>query len=184
MLGDKAAAAAADRLIGIVIDLAPGDCRDGIVEELDQRPDEARLRLAALTEQHHVLPREDGILDLRDDRIVVSADAAEQLLVVGELANQVAAQLGPDGQDAVFRTTQLTDGGRGLGHRIPRLHRGGESTAAPRQRGVRPLIDRVAGGGDKTAGKLLLLTEVEMDERREHERVGPSLAPEWFAIAV
>ena len=79
----------------------------------------------AIAEQDHVLAGEDRVLDLRDHRVVVPADAAEQLLVVAELADQVATELSPDRQDAVFRATQLADRGRGLGHRLPSLHRGG-----------------------------------------------------------
>ena len=96
VLGDEVAAAAADRRVRVVVDLASGDRRDGVVEQRDERADEPGLGLAALAEQHHVLAGEDRVLDLRDDRIVVAADPAEQLLVVAQLADEVAAKLGSD----------------------------------------------------------------------------------------
>ena len=163
VLGDEIAAAPADRCVRIVVDLAARNRRHGVVEERDQGTDESRFRLPALTEQDHVLAGKDRVLDLRDHRVVVPADAVEQLLVGAELADQVASKLGPDRQDAVFRATQLTDRGRGLGHRIPKPTPGrwidcrappawrassGRGTHVLRRRGGRqaPAPGRNAGG--------------------------------------
>ena len=43
-----------------------------------------RLRLAALAQEDDVLAGEDGVLDLREDRVVVADDAVEDGLLGGE----------------------------------------------------------------------------------------------------
>ena len=42
------------------------------------------------------------------------------------------------------------------------------------QRQVRPALERLTRGCDEAARKLLLLTEMEVGEGREHEQVGPA----------
>ena len=63
----------------VVVDLAAGDDGRLFVEQVDQAARDARLGLAALAEEDDVLPGEDGVLDLRDDRLFVADDAGEEL---------------------------------------------------------------------------------------------------------
>ena len=58
-LGDEDARVRRDRMERVVVDLAPGDNRHPLVEQADQRTDDARLRLAPLTEEDDVVSREE-----------------------------------------------------------------------------------------------------------------------------
>ena len=76
----------------------PCDDRDVRVEQRRQRADDARLRLAALAEEHHVMAGEDGVLDLRDDRVVEADDAGQDALAAASLRQQVAPHLSRTGR--------------------------------------------------------------------------------------
>ena len=91
--GHARAAGAAQRRQRIVVDLAARHDRDLVVEQIDQAAQDAALGLAAQSEQDEVVPREDGVDELRDDRLVVADDAREQLLARLQLADQVVADL-------------------------------------------------------------------------------------------
>ena len=54
---------------------------------------EAGLGLAALAQEADVLAGQDGVLDRRDDRVVVADDAREDGLLRGQRREQVGAQL-------------------------------------------------------------------------------------------
>ena len=77
----------------VVVDLDAGEDGHPLVEQLGQQPEDARLGLAAQAEEEQVVLREDGVDDLRDDRVAVADDAGEQLFAGLELADDVAAQL-------------------------------------------------------------------------------------------
>ena len=51
-----------------------------LVEEADQRPHQPALGLALLAEKQHVVPGEQGEVDLGDDGVFVADDAGKQLL--------------------------------------------------------------------------------------------------------
>ena len=68
------------------MDLAAGHDRDVLVEQIDQAAQDPALGLAAQAEQDEVVPREDGVDELRDDRLVVADDAGKQGLARSELA--------------------------------------------------------------------------------------------------
>src|SRR5581483_4494459 len=106
----------ADRLVGIVVDVAAGDDRGLLVQQVDQRAREARLCLAALAEENHVLPGHHGVFELRDDGLLVAHDARKQLLARPDQAREVAAHLLLDGDHLVLALTQLANRAR-LGHR-------------------------------------------------------------------
>ena len=74
----------------VVVQLAAGDDWDGVVEQADQRPREPGLGLAALAQEDDVLAGEDGVLDRRDDRVVVADDAREDRLLRGQPASRLA----------------------------------------------------------------------------------------------
>ena len=55
-----------------------GDVGEMRVEQRGESAQDARLRLAAQAEQDEVVPREDGVDDLRDDGVFVADDAGEE----------------------------------------------------------------------------------------------------------
>ena len=87
------AAGAADRAERVVVDLAARHHRDLVVEQRDQRAQQARLRLAAQAEQDEVVPRQQGVDQLRDDGVVVADDAGEEWLARAQFSNKVLAHL-------------------------------------------------------------------------------------------
>jgi hypothetical protein len=101
VLRHAVAALLADRVVGIVVDLAVGDHRRRLVEQVDQAARDARLGLAALAEQDDVLARQDRVLDLRQDRLVVADDAREDALAAAEFLQEVGAHLVLHGARAV-----------------------------------------------------------------------------------
>ena len=58
-----------------------GDERHLLVQQVDQRARDPGLGLAALAQEDDVLAGEDGVLDLREDRLLVADDAGEERLV-------------------------------------------------------------------------------------------------------
>ena len=109
---------------------------DVLVEQRHQRPGQAGLGLAALTQEHDVLAREDGVLDGRDDRVLVAHDTREEHPAVRQPRHQVVAQLLLHGARPVAGGTQRAErggqvaagrGGRGgVGHRrLPGAEGGG-----------------------------------------------------------
>ena len=62
----------------IVVDFGTGDDRNLLVQQIGQLTNDSALRLAAQTQQDHVVPREDRIDQLRNDRFVVADDAGKQ----------------------------------------------------------------------------------------------------------
>src|SRR5690348_9991967 len=100
----------ADRLERLVVYLTSRDRRHKVVEQTDQAPRDASLRLTALAEQHNILSREDGALDLRNNRFVISNDAWKQRLALAKLIDQILAQLGLDRQRLIAGFAQFPDG--------------------------------------------------------------------------
>ena len=90
---DARPACSAQRRERIVVDLTAGDHRDLFVEQIDQAAEDAALRLTAQAEQDEVVPRQDRVHELRDDRLVVSDDAGKQPIAGVELPHEVVADL-------------------------------------------------------------------------------------------
>ncbi len=90
---DKLAAGAADGAEGRIVDLAAGHDGDLRIEKLRQAPQDAALGLAAQAQQDEIVPRQYGVDDLRDDRVVVAVHAGEQLLAGFDGAKQVLPHL-------------------------------------------------------------------------------------------
>src|SRR5262245_4601147 len=63
------------------------------VEQIDQAPQDAALRLSAQSEQDEVVAREDRVDQLRNDGVVVADDAGKQRVAGLQLADQVVADL-------------------------------------------------------------------------------------------
>ena len=104
-LGDEVAAALAERVVGVVANFAAGDVGHVFVEQRGERAEDAALGLAAQAEQDEVLPGENGVDDLRDDRVFVADDAGEERLVRLQAGDEVRAQFILDvaGLEASFR---------------------------------------------------------------------------------
>jgi hypothetical protein len=75
--GQPRAARAADRIERIVVDLAARHDRDLVVEQRDERAQQARLRLAAQAEQDEVVLRQQRVHELRHDGVVRSRRCPE-----------------------------------------------------------------------------------------------------------
>ena len=93
----------------VVVELAAADDRQPGIEEADEGPGHPRLGLAALTEEHEVLPGEDRVLDGRHDRVVVADDAGQHLAAGPEALEQVRAQLLLDRPRSPAGVAQLGD---------------------------------------------------------------------------
>src|SRR5438552_2789714 len=93
LLGEPRAAGAADRREGVVVDLAAGERGHRRVEQGREEARHACLGLAALAEENDVLAREDRVLDLRHDALLVAHDPGEERLPAPEARDQVVAQL-------------------------------------------------------------------------------------------
>ena len=89
--GDQRPAVRRERRQRVVVDLAARHHRDHLVEQVDQRAHQPRLRLAAQAEQDEVVPGEDGVDELRNHRLVVADHAREQPSPAAELGDQVVA---------------------------------------------------------------------------------------------
>ena len=75
------------------MDLAALDVGQRRVEQRGQRPQDAALRLPAQAQQDEVVPRQDGIHELRHHGVVVTNNAREQRFAPPQLADQVLAHL-------------------------------------------------------------------------------------------
>src|SRR5690606_11100554 len=73
----------------VVVDLGARDLGHPLVEEAGEEAEEAALGLPAEAEEDEVVPREEGVLELRDDGLLVAEDAGEDLLARAELLDQV-----------------------------------------------------------------------------------------------
>ena len=88
----------------------PVDDRHGVVEQVDELAEHPRLGLAAEAEEEHVVPREDRVLDLRDDRLFVAEDVGEERLARPDLGDQVAPHLVLDRLHPIPARPQLAQG--------------------------------------------------------------------------
>src|SRR6185312_5428657 len=112
LLGHALAAGLADGRQRVVVDLAAGQGGHRLVEEADQHARHARLGLAALAEEDQVLAAEDGVLDLRDDGVVVADDAGQERLAAPQARDEVVAQLLLDRLALPAAGLELPDGSR------------------------------------------------------------------------
>ena len=131
VLGDRGARACDDTGIErIVVDLAARDDRHPLVEQADERAHDARLRLAALAEEHDVVAGEQRVGELRDDGVVVADHAVDERLALGEGARRVGADLVLDRSRHPTAGAQLSERGR-TGHGAPCVRTGPAFPWAP-----------------------------------------------------
>src|SRR5262249_59358552 len=93
-------------------------------------------------EEERVVPRQDGVLHLRNDGVVVAEDAVEDRLPRLELADEVAPHLLLDADDLVTAGFELAEGAWS-GHAL--AFRGGGSGCAFRRAAVTWTRHRLAG---------------------------------------
>jgi hypothetical protein len=76
------------------------------------------LRLPALAEEDHVMAREDRVLDLGDDGLVVADDAGQDALAPREPSEEVLPHLLADREDPVAGGSEITQRAQrvGVGH--------------------------------------------------------------------
>jgi hypothetical protein len=75
----------------VFVQLGARDDGCPLVEQRDQRADQAGLALAALAEQDHVMAGQHGPLDLGQHGVVVADDAGKTGCTGGEQGQQVLA---------------------------------------------------------------------------------------------
>ena len=128
VLGDEGAAGGADRVVRMVVDLAPGDRGRLLVQELDDLADQAGLGLPPLAEHHEVVTGEQAAFEHREHGFAEPHDLREQRRAAAEPFEQVRAEL--------FLDAPIREPGRSeLGDRRGQH---GPSLAAPWDRAVRP----------------------------------------------
>src|SRR5262249_13733067 len=97
------------------------DKGNGLVQKADQRAHKAALGLAFFAEKEHVVPGDQGEVDLGNDGGFIADDAGKQLLAAVEHAEEVVADLFFDGLGNPTTGTQLFQGGRSMawgGHEV------------------------------------------------------------------
>ncbi len=128
VLGDEGAAGGADRVVRVVVHLAPGDRGRLLVQELDDLPDQAGLGLPPLAEHHEIVAGEQAAFEHREHGVPEPDDLREQRRAAAQPLEQVRAEL--------FLDAPIREPGRSeLGDRRGQRH--DPSLAAPWDRAVR-----------------------------------------------
>src|SRR6266516_5216568 len=91
-LRNQIAAAAANRRIGIIVNLASGDVWHLRIKQSCQRTKHAALRLSAQSQKNEIVPRENGVNDLRNDGVFVDNNSAKNGLALTEPGDEFVAQ--------------------------------------------------------------------------------------------
>ena len=103
----------ADDLEGVAVDLTTLDPGNLLVQQLRQATDNARLRLAALPKEDHVVTRQDRVLDLRNDGLFITHDTRQKSLPRREKIHEIVAHLvahRAHGHAATFQFAEGIDG--------------------------------------------------------------------------
>src|SRR5215472_6457777 len=93
VVGEQLATAAADRLVGIVVDLAAANVGKLWIEERGQGAQNTALGLTAQAKQNEIMARENGINDLRHDGVVISDNAGKDWATAAKACDEIVAQL-------------------------------------------------------------------------------------------
>src|SRR6185437_4439804 len=94
-VSDNVSAGARDRVERVFRDLAMREHRRRLIQQVHERADNARLRLPTFAKKYDVLSGEDGVDDVRDNRLFVTENAGKELLTCPNLRYQVFAHLFP-----------------------------------------------------------------------------------------
>ena len=109
-LGDEMPRVGGRGRVRVVVDLAAGDDRHPLVEQVDELADDARLRLPALAEEDHVVPGEQRVRELREHGVLVTDDAFDERPLLGEGSHRVRADLFLDGTRLPAAGAQVSEG--------------------------------------------------------------------------
>src|SRR5882672_1795540 len=82
-----------DRRKRIVVYFRTGDHWKALVKQRSKLANDAALGLAAQSKQDQVVPRQNRIDQLRDDRFIIAHDAGKQLLAATQFLDQIRPQL-------------------------------------------------------------------------------------------
>ncbi len=129
VLGEEGTAGRADRVVRVVVHLAPRDRRRLLVQEVHDLADQAGLGLPPFAEHHEVVACEETAFEHRQHGVLEPHDLREQRDARAELLEQVRAELLLDAPIREPGRSELGDR-RGLRH--------DPSLAAPWDRPVRP----------------------------------------------
>ena len=120
-LGQEILGEAGDGMVRIVVDLRVGHDGQPLVEQPDQGPDDPRLGLAPLAQEDDVVPGQDGVLELGQDRVLEAQHPGDQGLTPGDAPRGVAPDLLGHRDRLPSRVPQPAEGGdvgrRGRPHR-------------------------------------------------------------------
>src|SRR3990170_1577290 len=97
----------------VIVKLGVGEVWEPRIQQTDQRPRDPALGLPALTEEDDVLAGQDGVLQLRKNRLVVAQDSRQEGLIRPNRGEEIGAHLLLDAPRAIARGTQLSEGGVG-----------------------------------------------------------------------
>jgi hypothetical protein len=121
---DEADGGGGDRRQRVLAELGARDDRGPLVEQSDERAQQAGLALAALAEQHDVVPGDEGALELRQHRVVEAVQAGPRVLPRRQQREQVGADLRLHRARPVVGRPELPEGGDGgrCGSRSGHVH--------------------------------------------------------------
>ena len=102
-------AALADGLIRIVVDLAPLDDRDILVEETGKVSNDARFCLASEPQEHDIVLGKNRVHNGGYDSLLEADDRWKKRFIPAELLDQVVSDFIFDGLDSVAGLPELTD---------------------------------------------------------------------------
>ena len=111
-LGDEQPRVLRHRVVGVVVDLTPGDDRHPLVEQLGEPTDHAGLGLAALAEEDHVVAGDERVLELREHGVLVADHAVDELLALRDPRDRVGAHLFFDRARDPAAGPELAEGSR------------------------------------------------------------------------
>ena len=152
-LGDEHARVLRDRVVRVVVDLAAGDDRHPLVEQLGERADHAGLRLPALAEEDHVVAGDQRVLELREDGVLVADHAVDELLALRDPRDRVGAHLFFDGPRHPSAGLELAEGSGTRHQAISSNSKASWRRRAPRYQRAsrrRPAVETPIGVGSAT----------------------------------
>ena len=80
-----------------------------MIEQVDQLAQHAGFRLPAQSQKQHVMLREDGVLNLGNDRLLVADNAGEKRLAGLQLADEVLAHFILDRDELIVAGFELAE---------------------------------------------------------------------------
>ena len=107
---ETATARPADRSERVVVDFTSLDRRNQLVEQPHEPTDDPALGLPALAEKYHVVAREHGVLDLRENGLVVADDSGHDRVVVAQASDEISPNLFTNGKNSHSVSPEFAQG--------------------------------------------------------------------------